>query len=508
MHQSIHKLIRECADLNIRLDNNLPLNLRFLVWISPTSIRNPELSVLWQPLHDRRKTFAKLFTYSTIIGYSIAYGLYKFLKYRGFYCQQFKNKSPVLLIIPDVIVDEPEEFKTNYLIEDEDYQVDKLLFSYSKKRLKQAPRFSTLNSINKMVLFLKLFTAILNDLVKQLFKRKITWRYLDALLLFSGWILSQSWYFVWDLYHMLNNCGISSCNKYLLSLHEMHSYSKVVWTVANEKGLSGIAVQHALIMPEKLWYFPDKSEIRANYPLPDIFFVCSDETKELLQPLYPKTEFQNSCSPRFSHWKQFFTLKHPVGERVYSKCTQKDKSNRKVILFVNSAAIHDIVVIKAMYKLMQLELNENISLRFRTHPNFGLNFFDQFRPPPHVSLSFSEQFRIKMAVKLRKIEISSKPLREDLDEADLVIGANSTVIQEAALMGVSVMGVCDDDYIASSILPSSSICQVDKLTRDELNQCMIKKQDDFQIQRLKTNIGVFSPNLTTKLIFDLCNIAN
>lgn len=493
-------MIRECADLNIRLDNNLPLNLRFLVWLSPTSIRNPELSVLWQPLHDRRKTFAKLFTYSTIIGYSIARGFYKFLRYKGFYCQQFRNKSPVLLIIPDVIVDEYEGFKTSYLIEDENYPVDKLLFSFSKKRLKQGTRFTTLNIIDKMVLFLKLFTAILSDLGRQLFKKKVTWKYLDALLLFAGWTLSQSWYFAWDLYHMLNNYGISNCNRYLLVLHEMHFYSRVVWTVAKEKGLSGIAVQHALIIPEKLWYFPDKSEIKTNYPLPDIFFVYSDETKELLQPLYQKTEFQKCCSPRFRHWKKYFASEHPVSEGVHNKkytmpIKFENKSNKRVVLIVNNAAIfHDIVVIKAMYKLIQLKLNDYISLRFRPHPNERLGLLDQLW--------------IQIAVKLRKIEISSKPLRDDFREADLVVGANSTVVQEAALMGVSVMGICDDDYIVSSILPSSSFYHVNELSRDKLTQCMVKKNDDLLVQRLKSNIGIFSPDLTTKLIFDLCNIAN
>ena len=93
---------------------------------------------------------------------------------------------------------------------------------------------------------------------------------------------------------------------------------------------------------------------------------------------------------------------------------------------------------------------------------------------------------------------------EDFKEADLVIGANSTVIQEALLMKVPVMGVYNEDYIVSSLVPSPFICQVDKLTGDELNQCMSKSQDDFLIQRLQTNIGIFNTDLTTKLIFDLC----
>lgn len=495
MHNSVKKLYSECATLNVRLIDKLPLNLHFLIWSSPTSVRNPESSILWQPLHSKKQILARLLTYSIIIGISTTRGLYKFIKYKGFYSHHIKNKSPILLIIPDVIVDDSAGFKTNYLIEDDDYPVDKLLFAYSRKRLKQGVRFSTLNYNIKIILFLKLFTVLFYDLVGQLLNKKVTWRYLDAMVLFASWILSLSWCFVWDFYHMLNNSGISNYNKHLLVLHEMHFYSRVVWTIAKEKGLSGIAVQHALIIPEKLWYFPDKSEIKANCPLPGRFFVYSDETRELLQPLYQSTIFQKCCSPRFKHWKKYFASEHHVSESVHNKDTMLAeygrKSNKRVILIVNNAAIfHDIVVIKAMYRLIQLELDDDISLRFRPHPNERLCFLDRLR--------------IQLAVKLCEMEISSKPLSDDFKDADLVVGANSTVVQEAALMGSSVMGVCDDDYIASSILPPSFLYHVNKLSRDVLAQCMVKKNDDLLIERLKANIGIFNPDLTTKLIFDLC----
>jgi len=497
MQESTQKLIKECAGLNIRLVNNLPLTLRFLVWSSPTSVRNPELSILWQPLHNKRRVFARLWTYSIIIGTSIVRGLYKFIKYRGFYFHHIKNNSSVLLIIPDVIVDETDEVKTNYLIEDEDYPVDKLLFAYSRKRLKHGIHFSTLNSIIKIIISLKLFAALLNDFRRQLSNKKVTWEYLDALVLFASWIFAQSWYFVWDLYHMINKYGISNCNRYLLVLHEMHPYSNITWKIANEKKLLGIAAQHGLIIAEKLWYFPDESEIRANRPLPDIFFVYSDEIKGSLQPLYPKTKFFKCCSPRFRHWKSNCTLEHPVREGSHKEHTvsinheYENRDKRRLVLIANNAAIvHDIVVLKALRELTRQNSKDYFILRLRPHPKERFGLLDRLW--------------IQMAVILCKIEISSKSLREDFEEADLVIGANSTVIQEALLMKVSVMGVCDENYIASSLVPSPFICQVDKLTRDELNQCMIKSQDNFLIQRLKTNIGIFNPDLTTKLIFDFC----
>ena len=499
MQDCIKKLIKECAGLNVRLVNNLPLNLRFLVWSSPTSVRNPETSILWQPLHNKRKVFARLCTYSIVIGISIVRGLYKFIKYKGLYSHHIKNKSSVLLIIPDVIVDDSDEFKTNYLIEDENYPVDKLLFAYSRKRLKLGVHFSTLNYIVKIILFLKLFKALFNDFGRQLYNKKVTWKYLDALVLFSSWVLAQSWFFVWDFYHLINKHVISNSNRYLLVLHEMHFYSNIVWKIANEKQLLGIAAQHGLIIAEKLWYFPDESETRINRPLPDIFFVYSDETKELLQPLYPKTEFHKCCSPRFRHWKQYTTIESHVSKSAHREhaipIKHEDRNNKRVILFVNNAAIvHDIVVIKAMYKLAKLGLNDYISLRLRPHPKERFGLLDQLR--------------IKMDVILRKIEISSRPLSEDLKEADLVIGASSTVVQEATLMKVPVIGVCDEDYIVSSLLPFSFIYHVNKLTMDELTQCMVKKLDDLLIQRFKTNIGIFSPDLTTKLIFGHCSITN
>ena len=495
MQESIKKLVKECTGLNIRLVNNLPSTIRFLVWSSPTSVRNPELSIIWQPLHDKRKVFARLCTYAIIIGVSIVRGIYKFLKYKGFYYHHIKNKSSVLLIIPDLIVDETDEIKTSYLIEDEYYPVDKLLFAYSRKGLKQGIHFSTLNCIIKIILFFKLFAALLNDFWRQLSNKKVTWKYLDALVLFASWIFAQSWYFVWDFYHMINKHGISNCNRYLLVLHEMHPYSNITWKIANEKKLLGIAAQHGLIIAEKLWYFPDESEIRANRPLPDIFFVYSDEINKSLQPLYPKTRFFKCCSPRFRHWKSNCTLEHPARESFHKEHTisinHEHKNEKRVVLIVNNAAIvHDIVVLKALRELTKQNAKDYLILRLRPHPKERFGLLDQLR--------------IQMAVILRKIEISSKSLREDFKEADLVIGANSTVIQEALLMKVPVMGVYNEDYIVSSLVPSPFICQVDKLTGDELNQCMSKSQDDFLIQRLQTNIGIFNTDLTTKLIFDLC----
>jgi hypothetical protein len=495
MQESIKKLVQECAGLNIRLVNSLPSTLRFLVWSSPTSVRNPESSILWQPLHSKRKIFARLCTYAIITGISIVRGLYKFLKYKGFYYYHIKNKSPVLLIIPEAIIEQSDEAKTSYLIEDEDYPVDKLLFAYSRKRLKQGVRFSTLNSVIKITLFLKLFAVLLNDFGRQLANKKITWRYLDALVLFTSWILAQSWYFVWDFYHMVNKYGISNCNRHLLVLHEMYFYSNIAWKIANEKKLSGIAAQHGLIIAEKLWYFPDESEIKANRPLPDIFFVYSDEIRKSLQPLYPETKFFKCCSPRFRHWKSNCALEHPVRESTHKEQTvsinHEYKNRRRVVLIANNAAIvHDIVVLKALWELTKLNTKDYYIIRLRPHPKERFGLLDQFR--------------IQMAIILRKIELSSKTLREDFNEADLVIGANSTVIQEALLMRVPVMGVFNKDYIESSLVPSPFTCQVDKITRDELDQSMIKSQDDVLIQRLKTNIGIFNPDLTTKLIFDLC----
>lgn len=482
MEKNIKKLISECADLNKRLIKYLPPDLHFLIWSSPTSVRNPEISTLWHPIHNRKNPLFRFFSYSLLLGLSIIRGVYKFFRYKGFYYYHIKNNTSVLLIIPEAITEGSNGFKTNYLTEVEEYPVDKLLLSHSGKRLREGHRFFTLSYFAKFNLSFKLLSAVLSDFRERLSLKKVNREYMDALTMFTCWVLAQSWYFILDFYHLLSKIVISNNYKTLLSLHEMHFYSRIIWKIAHDNKLLGVTAQHGLIIPEKLWYFPEISEVKANCPMPDIFFVYSDEVQESLQSLqslYSETKFFRCCSPRFKHWKSFSIP--PV--------RHDNQTNKRVVLIANNAAIlHDVVVLKALRKLAKHGLNDSFILRLRLHPK------------EHLSLP--DQLWVWMYVMLHRIEVSSKSLQEDFKEADLVIGANSTVLQEAVLMGIPALGVFDECYMASSILPPSFTCHINKLTPETLNQYIIKKPYNDLVKHFKTNMGIFNPDLTTRLIFE------
>lgn len=484
MQESIKKLIGECANLNIRLIKKLPSDMQFMVWSSPTSVRNPEISIIWHPIYSRRRFWARLFAYFPILAVSIARGIYKLLSYKGLFYAHIKGDSSVLLVVPEAITEQSDSFKTNYLIEEDGYSVDKLIFSHSIKRLKGGNHFSVLDFNAKINLFLKLIGIMLSDFKEQLFQKKITKEYMDALMIFTAWIASQSWYFIWDFYHLIAEITAHNRYKSLLALHEMHFYSRVLWQIADERKLVGVTAQHGLIIQEKLWYFPDKSESQADCPLPDIFFVYSDEIKENLQPLYPQTRFLRCCSSRFKHWKSAIDFSR--GHNI--------QNNKRIILIANSAAIlHDNVVLKALRRLAGQRLDDSFTLRLRLHPKERLRLADQLW--------------VRGAKILRRVEISSNSLQEDFKKADLVIGANSTVVYEALLMSVPVMGVFDECYIASSILPSYFTCHISSLTKDALSRHMERTPDENMTKRFKANIGIFSPDLTTKLIFEALGAA-
>jgi len=482
MQECVKKLAAECVDLNVRLSRRLPTKLHFLIWASPTSVRNPEISIFWHPIHNKRAIPRRLFTYFFSLCFSCIRGLYKFFGYRGIYYRHIFNSSPILLIIPENITGGASDFKTNYLIETAEEPVDKLVFSHSAKRVADA-RFSVLGYLNKSIFFFKLLKAVAGDIKGQFTGNRITKEYIDALVMFISWILAQSWYFVWDLYHLINKAAESKNYKLLLALHEMHFYSKVIWKIAEERRLLGATAQHALIVPEKLWYFPEERELKANCPLPDIFFVYSDEMMAALKPYYPDTKFFKCCSPRFNRWKSF-------SGGIIKNNIHNDK---RVILFVNNAAIiSDSVVLKVLLRLAGGDLKNSVVLRLRLHPK--------------ERLKLADYLLVRAAAALRRIEISSLPLQDDFKEADLVIGSSSTVLYEAMLTGAPAMAVFDDAYIMSSIIPNDFTCHMNDMSLISLERYINKRADSGLAHRFKENIGAFSPDLTTKLIHEACNI--
>lgn len=420
------KLIDECAGLNSRIATKLKgLGLDYLVWSSPTSFRDPEICRIWHNVYTRRPLLAKFFIWTYIIFLYSILGCVRFFTYRGFWYKFKSIKSPILLLMPIEIANEKEDFRTSYIIEDT--PISKLIFSQNKNI---GNHCSYLDWRTKLGINIKFIRSLSKDLYSQFLSKKITIQYIESFLMFLRWVISNSWFFHWDFYYLMHNILRRNNYRILLCLHEMHFYSKTVWYLARKYKLKGVTAQHAMIIPEKLWYFPQYIEIQAGSPIPDVFFVYSGQTIELLRPYYPRTKFYLVCSPRFSQWKELL--------RAYdNKIHKKEKSN---ILFVSGIMFYDVkILIRAIKRLLKDNGHVNGKIKFRLHP--------------YANIQFLDRIWIKLNTFQKNIDISNCSLKDDLYNSKLVIGINSTVLQEATLIEIPTLAIYDDNFMHSSIFP-------------------------------------------------------
>ena len=474
------ELIQECAKFNVRLSQKLSKQkLSFLIWVSPTSYRDPEETSLWHPSFLKSNSLKKALVYSSIFFLSSIIGAIRFFIYHGFFYTVLKNNSRTLLVIPQEITQDSSSFKTEYMIENKNYPIDKIIFSKSKNI---GLKFTTLSFLTKIKISIVLIHLLFNDLKVEFYKKKINSYYLCCFVLFLRWILSQGWYFHWDFYHLLTKETLNKKYKILLSLHEMHFYARIMWKICQEQNLMGMTAQHAAIIPEKLWYFNDPIETNAGCHLPHIFYLFSEDTKALLRPFYPKTEFKLCCSPRYQKWANYSLNK-------ISKRTEK----KFHILFASTLLFYDVaLLLKALKKLLTHgnSISKHSKLILRLHPAACIKFIDQ------VWLQWASQL-------LHRLEISSLKLEEDLSQSHIVIGGSSTVLQEALILDIPILALYDPDYLTYSVVPSSYRLSIKDLTWERIQaQMNIKPQESIK-EQFKANLGLSNPNLTTELIYQI-----
>lgn len=482
--EEVNRLVSECGSLNKRLADRLKgTGLDFLIWESPTSVRDPEATRLFHPLYLKKGAIFRFCTYLYSLCYYFYLGIKQFFVYHGFYYLYLKDNAPMLLIMPDEITDHAPNYKTNYLIEGDNFPIDRLIFSKDKAI---GPVFSTLNFRNKIGISFKLFSSVVADIFSSFCQKKITREYCDTLLIFIRWLISQSWYFHWDFYYLVNNILSTNRNSYkvLFSMHEMHFYSRIIWRIADEKRIMAITAQHAMIVPEKLWYFSNAAERQAGLALPSIFFVYSDRIKKMLQPYYPDTKFMLCCSPRFNKWRSF-----SLDNRRYNHLENK----KLCILFVAGIMFYDVkILIRAIKNLLNKKETGQMKIRFRLHP--------------HGNISKMDRLWLREASRFGKIEISSNTLEKDLSEAAIMLGSNSMVIQEAYLLGVPVLSVFSSDYMSSTImfLNADSIVPAEDISWERIKEHMNGRPDESLADRFKTDMGIYNPDLSTELIYEAC----
>ncbi len=480
----VKKLTDECAHLSVRMANRMSkLQCDFLIWASPICARNYDGSWLWHPRFLNKGISYKLavFVYS-LLRYSLS-GIRRFFTYGGFTFIYEKKGSSMLLVMPLEITSDSKEFKTSYLMEDENHPVDKIVFSQSKNLGK---RYTALTPYVRFKITLILLYFLVCDLGQTLFSTKITSTYLVSFMILTRWCLSQGWFFHWDFYYFLDNILSSENPKYrrLISLHEMYFYSRSIWKLANKHQLIGVTAQHALIVPERFLWFRHPVEIEAGCPEPDIFFVYNDWSRDLFRPYYKQTKFLFCCSPRFSHWKSDHLMMNRGGD-------QKD-----VILFMGSSMFLDMIVILcAMKRLLKEATERRFVLRLRLHP--------------HVHLRKIDRLWIDRAKKRGWIEVSRNSLKEDLEHAAIVVGCNSAALPECVLLGIPTLSIFDPDVICPSMIESSPEWEISarEITWERIFQQMKKGFEPVMTENFRGKMGLYQRDLTTGVIAEATTFA-
>ncbi len=485
----LSEFIRECSKLNVRCAQSLAKkNLDFLIWAAPTASREAEDTIRWQPYYLKKKIWLKwIYFFSTVFVYAIV-GIYRFFSYRGFHYEILKTGSKALLILPVEVTEGRalqgrSPYKTSYMIESAGEnpvsKIDKLIFSRTEPI---GIRRYELTVYKRIRIFMILFFTLLGDFFTRITKKESREAYFDSFAILFQWVITQRWFFHWDFYHFLRKrCGDGNY-KVLVSVHEMSFYTKMIWQVAKEAGLLGVTAQHAMIYPEKLNFFPEVNEIAAGIPQPDIFFVYSPQMIDLLKPYFPKTQFLLGCSPRFNRWKD-------------QKSWLRRCGDVKNLLFVSGVMFYDVtLLLTAIKKLRKADQRKNLKFWVRFHPDGEMRILDKLS--------------VFWAHKLGKIEISKGHLEETLKQTSLVLGSNTTTLQEAILLGIPTLNIFHEDFLCADVLSLSkdSRIHLNHISLDDIYERMKATPDPKLIEDYKAYMGLYHPDFSTDLLYRVCGL--
>lgn len=243
-----------------------------------------------------------------------------------------------------------------------------------------------------------------------------------AALLTLRWIVGLQWVtllvFTRDLTRVI---GDTSPER-LFCIHEMWPWARAAWSVARTCAVPSVAIQHASIVRNKLWYFPTQAEREAGGAFPNTFAVFSQDDAQLLSPFYPETTFTVGCGPRYAHWKT-----RPVRQ------SRRGEGRPRVVLFVTSIPWWDNdTVFQAAEHLMRD--SADVRVRIRLHP-YAV-----------VPRRWRRWLTRGTSHTGGRLERSMASLTDDLASADVVCGMNSTVLEEAAATGCPVLALSTDRF--------------------------------------------------------------
>ncbi len=400
-----------------KIAQSVPKELVSLVFSSPLSARSPDVCLLWHGGY-RERHMASLTARSLWALFSGLLGGCRRLaaNFTPFGYALFGKVGDAILVVSLACghVDPSGQFKTQYI----PTQKEDAIFV-----------FGTIDSLKKDAqpienLTFKEKASITRHLVKSGISAflKLKGDMADKVLLLSEWLswsLNLKWlnnyYFAKSLSSVVERYSV----KKIGCIHEMHSYSRIVWAIASKYRLKSYTLQHATITKGKRWYFCYPEEKESGLVLPEVMYVYNDKTMNLLKSYYGSTKFIMGCSYRYSHWKD-------IGPA-------KDRKGGYYLFAGALAGFDNDLLIGLIRKLLNMA-KETIPVRIRLHPL--------------AKLRNSDSDWLKKGIRNKNIQISQgTPLKKDIEEAIAVIGMSTTVLEEALLMARPVIQIAHPDYL-------------------------------------------------------------
>jgi len=386
------------------------------VFASPLCARSPDLCILWHPGY-RNSHRVKLFIVLSFSVFSESIkGIVKFMtNIKPFeYAIYGKIKDSILVIISLCGTQNPNgEYETAYVKTDKDDAL--FVFGPFKSCGADSIRIKGLSFTQKLILICSLIKSGLHA------SARLDCKTFDKILLLLEW-LSWSLSFRWLHDYYLEKSLSETVKKYNIRkigcIHEMHSYARVVWRVARKYKAKGYAVQHAAFSDNKRWYICFPEETENGLELPDVIYVYSSRVSNVLKQYYKKTDLRLGCSTRYAYWKD----------------VDRSQKEGQYYLFVGALARFDNDVLIATLQRLLRNSKSAISIMLRLHP--------------FAELRCGVRSWIRSSIDKGDICISGgdSSLIADLENAIVVIGMSTTVLEEALLLGRPVVQLQHPEY--------------------------------------------------------------
>lgn len=405
-----------------RFAEGLPTDLLGTAFCSPASFRDPEADDVWHP-HFIRVGFSSLLRdQAPLLMRAFLGGIRRFIRGRFGRYTFFPRRGAKVLGISPINICRPQNghVETAYCHPEDTKRMSWLLFDDTAKDPEGYP-------VSMVLILMTYFRIVAYWLVVSLSQRDkeapIDWA--TGSLLTLRWVLSLAWVNKWMLALKIRKTLKKNRPSKIHCVHEMHPHARIAWIEAHREGIPSVTVQHASIARTKLWYFPTREELAAGMAMPDEMAVFSQEDQNLLESYWPtNTRYTLVCGPRFSRWKVIRKQQHE----------RNGKRKDVPILFAGSLPWWDnMVVLQAARRLLTAtERNQPVWVRLH----------------PASILPAAWRRWLNQMAETGKLTISSGPLEEALGQSAAVIGMNTTVLEEAALLGIPVVVLETEDYLS------------------------------------------------------------